>query len=243
MDDRDIVNTIHFCWKRLLIFFIISLPALIFLIIFYLNVQFYPSGEAYSIKELIKWINDARPFIVYDYAGEEIITEQFFHVLLLLLTLSFILKNRDDKYYNNIEKANIIAIPLLLTILLFFITPNVSSAGMMFDRYCLMLFIFGLVWIVPRSIKTKFNGIIILSILILHFGLLFKHLNCTIRKLDSHAITINKAAKYIFENSIVLPVNLSDNWMEPHFSNYLGVDKPMIILKNYEVSVCWFPIK
>ena len=242
LDDKDILSAIKFCGKRLLILFIISLPSMIFLIIFFLNVQFYPSGEAYPLKELIKWINDARPFIVYDYSGEEIITQQFFHVLLLLLTLSFILKNKDNKNYNNLEKANIILIPLLLTILLYFITPNGSSAGMMSDRYCLMLYVLGLIWIVSRSVKTKFNSIIIFSVLILHFGLLFKHLNGTIRNLDANAVTINKADEYIAENSIVLPVNLSDNWLEPHFSNYLGVDKPIIILENYEADVGWFPI-
>jgi len=36
---------------------------------------------------------------------------------------------------------------------------------------------------------------------------------------------------------------MSDNWLEPHFSNYLGVDKPLIILENYEASVGWFPVK
>ena len=45
------------------------------------------------------------------------------------------------------------------------------------------------------------------------------------------------------ENSVVLPVNMSDNWLELHFSNYLGVDKPLVILENYEASVGWFPVK
>ncbi|MEM0354946.1 MAG: hypothetical protein QXW79_05185 [Thermoplasmata archaeon] len=68
-------------------------------------------------------------------------------------------------------------------------------------------------------------------------------MNGTIKNLNTNAITINKADEYISDNSIVLPVNLSDNWLEPHFSNYLGVDKPLIILENYEASVGWFPIK
>ncbi|KFD38298.1 hypothetical protein AT05_10865 [Schleiferia thermophila str. Yellowstone] len=243
LDDHDMLSALRFCSRNLLILLLISLPGLIFFLIFYVNVQFYPSEEAYSVKELIKWINDARPFIVFDYADEEIITEQFLHVLLLLLGTSFLLNNEEKSNYNNIEKANVIAIPLLLSIFLYFVTPNGSSAGMMSDRYCLILYMLGLVWVVSRSVATKFNGILIFSILILHFGLLFKHLNDTIKKLDANAIAINMADEYISENSIVLPVNLSDHWLETHFSNYLGVDKPMVILENYEASVNWFPIK
>lgn len=242
MEDKNIVNTLQFCCKELLLLFIVSLPALILLILFYVKVKFFPSDEAYSVKELIKWINDARPFIVYDYNGEEIITEQFFHILLLLLTLSFVVKT-NNKTYHKPDNADIIAIPLLLSTLLFFFIPNGSSAGMMSDRYCLIIYILGLIWIIARSVKLKFNNILILALLILHLGLLFKHLNGTIKKLDTNAVTINKVNELILENSIVLPVNLSDNWLEPHFSNYLGVDKPMIILENYEASIGWFPIK
>lgn len=245
LDNKNIKNAVRVCCKKLFTLLLISLPSLIFALIFYVNVHFYPSDVAYSVKELIKWINDARPFIVYNYAGEEIITEQFFHALLLLLAFSFVLKNKNatNEHYICLEKANIIAIPLILSILLFFITPNGSSAGMMSDRYCLMLYFFGLIWIILRSVESKFNNIIILLILLLHVGLLLNHLNGPIKRLDANAVTINKADKYIAENSIVLPVNLSDNWMEPHFSNYLGADKPMIILENYETAVGWFPIK
>ena len=54
---------------------------------------------------------------------------------------------------------------------------------------------------------------------------------------------IANAGSHIKENSLVLPVNMSDHWLETHFSNYLGVEKPMIILSNYEASVDWFPLK
>lgn len=42
---------------------------------------------------------------------------------------------------------------------------------------------------------------------------------------------------------MVLPLNYSNHWLTFHFSNYLGVDKPMIILENYESSTGYFPIK
>jgi hypothetical protein len=244
-NNKNTASSIRFGSKKLLVLFLVSIPSLTFLMIFYTNVTFFPSGQNYPVKELVKWINDARPFIVYNYVGEEIITEQFFHVLLVLVAISFFLKNkvREKGQYHNIRKADIISIPLFISTVLLFIIPNGSSAGMMSDRYCLMIFMLGLIWIVSRAIPGKLNPILVCIVLTLHIGLLFKHLNGTIRKLDADAVTINKAESYIVENSIVLPINLSDNWLESHFSNYLGVDKPMIILENYEASTGWFPIK
>lgn len=238
--NREFLSAIKFGLKKLGVLFLTSLPGLFLLLIFFANVQFFPSDQSYSIKELIKWINDARPFIVYNYTGEEIITEQFFHILLILLAFSFIPTKNQNKV---MEKVNIIAIPIILILFLLFLTPNGSGAGMMSDRYCLMFFIFGLVLIASRPLNVKLNIVVIPIILFLHIGLIFKHLNGTIKNLDKHAITINNTEKYILKNSIVLPVNFSDNWLEPHFSNYLGVNKPIIILENYEASVGWFPIK
>jgi hypothetical protein len=85
--------------------------------------------------------------------------------------------------------------------------------------------------------------VFVLLIIIFHTGLLFKRQNGSIRALNKNATTIYNASKYIEANSIVLPVNMSDNWIDPHFSNYLGVDKPMVILENYEAAIGWFPVK
>ena len=243
--DNDISLALKSGGNKLLGLFLASLPGLIFLAIFLTKVTFFPSDNSYGAKELIKWINDARPLIVFDYAGEEIITEQFFHILLVLLILSFFLKNKANEVKQAIsfKKADVFSIPILLAFVLLFIIPNGSGAGMMSDRFSLMIYILGLVWIVSRAVQSKFNVIAIVFVLVLHFGLLFKHLNGTIKNLDKDAQTIHYAANFVSNNSIVLPINLSDNWMEPHFSNYLGVDKPIIILENYEANVGWFPTR
>ncbi len=244
INNKDFQIALNFGLKKLGVLLLASIPGLFFLTIFFMNVQFFPSNQSYSITELLKWINDARPFIVYDYPGEEIITEQYFHILLLLVALRFIpYGNKSKSKKRLIEKVNITIIPVILTLLLFLLTPNGSGAGMMSDRYCLMFYIFGLVFILSRPINIKLGKVIIPIILLLHIGLLFKHLNGTIKKLDKNATAIYNVGEFIKVNSTVLPVNFSDNWLEPHFSNYLGVKKPIIILENYEASIGWFPIK
>lgn len=54
---------------------------------------------------------------------------------------------------------------------------------------------------------------------------------------------ISKASLKIEPFKTVLPVKNSDNWLHGHASNYLGIDKPMVILENYEASLDYFPIR
>ena len=238
---KDFKSSFRFGARKLLLLLLVSLPGLILLFIFFKNVTFSPSDEIYPKKELIKWINDARAFIVYDYSGDEILTEQYFHILIILAALSFVGIKYSKKF--ELKKADILFIPVLIVLVLYFLTPNGASAGMMSDRYCLILFVFGLLWVCARSVKTQLSKVLVLAMIVVHVGLLIKHLNGTIKGLDKNAQTISQSSQYINKNSVVLPVNLSDNWLEPHFSNYIGADKPAIILENYEASVGWFPVK
>lgn len=242
--NKDLTLALKLLSIKLLKLFIVSLPGLLALGIFYKAVTFFPSNEKIEIKELIKWLNDVRCLIVYDYPGESVTTSQYLHLLLIVFGIGIV--SRVKEYKTNgisINITDVIIIPLLVAIILYFIIPDGSSAGMMSNRYCILIYVFGLIWMISQPIPIKVGKYICLIVILLHIGLLFKQMNGTIRNIDKDAIAINNASKYVNENSIVLPVNMSDNWLEGHFSDYLGVDKPMIILDNYEADVAWFPIK
>jgi len=155
----------------------------------------------------------------------------------------FCKKNTRGKHEPLFRIYDIMAIPLFISWVLLLIVPDGSGAGMMSHRYCLLFFIFLLSWAALRAVPGKISNLAVFTVLILHFGLSFKHLNGSIRPLNANATSIYEAAAYVPDNSIVFPVNLSDNWLEPHFSNYLGVEKPLVILENYEADVSWFPVR
>ena len=46
----------------------------------------------------------------------------------------------------------------------------------------------------------------------------------------------------IRENSIVLPLNYSGNWMHSNISNYMGTTKNIFVLDNYEAGTLHFPL-
>lgn len=227
--------------KKLLLLLLISLPGLISMFVFLDNVTFFPTEQALASKELIKWIIDARPFIIYDYVADEINTQHYFYIILILILIPFVKKGVKLSEIT-FAKADIFLLATLISLILYFVTPNGASAGMMSDRYCLTTYIFGITWVCSRATKNNLNRVLVLLMVFFHLNLLYRHFPI-IKSLDKHAVSVYQSSKHLNENSIVLPVNLSDNWLEPHFSNYLGADKPLLILENYEASVGWFPVK
>ena len=170
---------------------------------------------------------------------------QFLHVMIILTSIAIYLRFKNTQLRNFVQKINasdVILIPVLLALGSLYVIPNESGAGMMSDRYILMFYMVLVLWVVVQPVPKKVSQFAVFIIIILHFGMLFKHQNGTIRKLNKDAITITETSKHIEAGSIVLPINLTDNWIEGHFSNYLGIEKPMVILENYETSVGWFPV-
>jgi hypothetical protein len=225
---------------------IVTLPSLLLLLIFYKTTAFFQTEHPNPISTLVKHINDVRPLIVYDYPGEEVFTAQFFHILLILAAVSLFIRFKNKSLKDALASFttnDVFLLPIVVSLLFLFFIPNDSGAGMMADRFGLMLYMLAIIWVLSQPIPKKLVYIVVSIVIVLHFGLLFKHLNGSIKRLNKDANEICQASNYIQPNSIVLPVNLSDYWVELHFSNYLGLDKPMVILENYEASVGWFPVK
>ncbi len=229
-------------FKHLLLLLIVSFPYLILTIWFLSSTHFYSTDHQYSVNELVKWLNDVRCLIIYDYPGDEKLSQQILHIVIAFVAISLYL--RFSKHGRpTLLFTDVLLIPLTISLILYFMIPNGNGAGMMSDRYCQMSFLLFIIWVASQSLPPKTISVFILFITVFHFGLLLKHHNGVIRDLDRNASTIANTAKYIDSQSIVLPINLSSGWIEPHFSNYLGIDKPMIILENYEASIGWFPLQ
>jgi hypothetical protein len=190
-------------------------------------------------------VNDVRALIVYSYAGEENITQQFLHIMIVVASISIFL--RFQNYFSKkltavIHKEDIIVVPILIALILLYRIPNGSGAGMMSDRYCLLFFMVSLVWVCTQPIPKGAGQFAMALILVFHLNLLFTH-EGTIRNLNKDAKMFENAAKYISSGSIVLPVDMTNNWLETHFGDYLGIDKPLVILENYEANEGYFPVQ
>lgn len=207
--------------------------------------------------ELIAWLKNIRPIITYNIEVEEVYTTKIFYVIAILLIivgytrinqLIQTVASSPKREFLSILKKNTFAseswiIAAFLVLAMYFILPDSNgSAGFVSIRLGLLFFIILLIWVASQAIPKWLIATAVVVVLFVHLKRERFYLS-VIKDLNTVAVDCHNASKQIAPNSIVLPVNYSDNWLVGHFSNYLGVDKPMVILENYECGSGLFPLK
>jgi hypothetical protein len=230
------------CVKKHIKLLLICLIPFICLIVFYNTVVFFPSTANISKAELFDWIFDMKPLIIFIYDEDKVYTKFFFLCLIISLGITIY------KYYetNKIIKLTInlvFVISLLLTLYLLFNVPDGSSAGMMSDRLCLMLFFIFIATLVSFPVSKNIQFILVGVAIFINLALFKNNRKTIIQDFGLRAEMIYNTSKNIKEKSVVLPINMSENWLEGHFSNYIATDKEIVLLENYEASLGWFPLK
>jgi hypothetical protein len=122
---------------------------------------------------------------------------------------------------------------VLLLLTLFF--PDHLITGSMTARL-MILFYFGVItWL---SIQNLPYWIVLVTLGIL-FSAFIWHRNICLYfySEDNKAIAqIELAGKHIQPNTIIFPLNCSENWSHLHFDCYLGVDKPLVNIRNPQTA-------
>lgn len=233
------------------------LPLLLFAFYFYSRPYHIETGTFVNQSELISWLKNIRPIIAYSFIEEEIYTKKLAYLTFSIIIIVIYNRICRLKYISSLSvKSNILLAlknginysdcwlfsSILILFLYFKLPDSDNSAGYVSIRLGLLFFMILFLWLSSQKISNKFSVIAIGIILYCNFNLNYYYTS-VIKGLNRTAIECNNISSYILPNSIVIPLNYSDHWLYGHFSNYLGIDKPMIILENYECGVGYFPIK
>lgn len=226
------------------------------LILLVQNFHLFKSGVGSTYLtafELLKWLKHLRPIISYHEIIEGEFTHPLFYVLLGLGVIGGIavLVNIWGNFKTNtwksriksfVELINFWGICSVVLLILYFILPDGdTAAGFVSVRLGLLFFLFLLLWIATLPINKWITLLAVSYMLFLNFGLQRYHKQ-VITDLDKIAVGTESVSKYIPKNSLVLPINATNNWILGHFSNYLCTKKPILILENYEAGTGYFPV-
>ncbi len=217
---------------------IISLPALV------LTIQYLISHDSRGFHQDIQWlpvtklfedIFNSRCIIMYDYALEKRFT-RFFTILLLLVTLPA-LQFRTIQKYQRIGLLWFISGMLLL----FMVPDSLASGGIITPRLELWAVISFILFLSTLRIPDRASlpaafGAIMISALMMTYHYRFQ------REMSDSARTILEAGKSMKAPSVLLPVNYSGNWLHANLCSYLGAEKKIVVLDNYEADYRLFPI-
>ncbi len=227
-------------FKNLLVYFFTITPFLIMLFCFKSKVAGQINLQKNDLNLYLKNITDFTSFVIYVRETEVELTKWLFLSVSALFGYSII--SRFFKSSSKIHSTDVFLFISLISLCLYFFVPDNYSVGMMSTRLQYYFYLFLILWLIVQKAKWP-KLIVVLICCILSIYKYYKYQSPIISILNNNAVEIENASMYISKNSVVHSVNLSDNWWEAHYSNYLGLDRPMVILENYEASVGWFPLK
>ena len=230
--------------KKYMIVLVAAVPALVLWGIYFISIngdtQNSLSVTYRPVKEILEslyklWI------LVGFHVGQEAVPDTIIFctlvafVLLAIIPLHRYFPNKIKPVIShNADSLKWSFIVITLLFLTLFV-PDRLVTGSMSVRLSI-LFYFGVItWISIRS-YPKIIVIIGLSLILgaftWHRFLIYQHY----KHLNKEIAELEDAGQFIKPQTILFPINCSNNWTQLHFHCYLGVDKPLVNLKNPQAT-------
>ncbi len=230
------------CFFNCLKLLLVSSPGLLLVLVF-LSGRFGEGSGNISFAEKIAFISELRPLVVYSDA-DRLYTRIYFFVYFALFSLAcckLIEKVEGITYGLLINKAKWLILFSLVLMAYFILPDQMAGGGFVSVRLLYILLFFGLFTITSQWFSSKVYHVAI-GLLIIPFILYTNEKIQVHRNLKTSKDLIIEAGAKIPANSSVLPIYHGDNWLEAHISNLFGMDKPLLILENYEANTKYFPV-
>lgn len=228
---------------------IAAMPALILSIHYFVE---RPSvNNVYTpLDQILEWVKTIHPIIAYNTEVERVFTSKLFYILISTFCLAILLRivNSFSKKDQPSEEKFIsindvwLLVSVLFLILSIVLPDSNSTAGYVTVRFILLFFLLLIIWLACQKIPVIYTYAVVLSFLFLN-NKLNNFYEPVISDLDKIAVDCADATVHIPDHSIVAVHSYLDNWLTNHFSSYLGIDKPIVILDNYESATDYFPIQ
>lgn len=241
--------------KRAAILLISSVLPLVLFAQYFLSRPHLGQDVYLQTSELVDWLRNMRPIIALHFNHEEPYTTTIAYVLLALTCVAIfnsannifkqLTSSKTDFknwFLSNAKVPVFWLMAALLMLFFYFKFPDSDGyAGFITIRLGMLFFLFYVLWLASQKISVWIGFLSVLIVLFCNFKLNSFYLEETKRH-NEVAQDIYRAASFIETNSIVLPIDYSADWFDIHFSNYMGIDKPMVILENYECNHGYFPL-
>ncbi len=237
--------------KNLLLLFICLLPCSILLITFAAGEAHEGSIVLHLAKNRILEFADFN-CLVNLCSHEVILVRLIWFLLVGFIIYALILRFRKGLHW---QRYDGLSLGMLFALFLYLFFPDKLFGGSLFAirvQYLWGLFMVSCLGYILPAGKLK-NGAGLLFF-IAFIGLSIPRMICMATASDG-VKEINSAGQFIKPNSVVLPLDFSPggldkkgnvitdrNWLFCHAWQYMGVDKPLIILDNYEANTGYFPL-
>lgn len=227
-------------FKKSIHLLIISLPSFALFLYFATHLSIWHTNEDIALfDKFIKALKGA-PFILL--GSEEAVHTKIVVLMLAILTLATLLL---VKIKNIVLLKNPNTAFLLLSIILFgcymFMKDN-WAGGILSMRLLFAFFYFLAIWIGINGSDFKALRVFVIIVVIWHYTQARPMHKEGMRVISAHAKEVSQAAKYIEPHTYIYAHRKFEVWLEVHLDNLLAVNKPVVMLNNYEARLSWFPL-
>jgi hypothetical protein len=191
-------------------------------------------------ETLWTWIKESAVLVALIYDAEHIFTTllSVLWLLLLLFVITWRLIKKERLNANDLW----FVLALLFVGVYFFAPDQMASGGYISLRIALYFTLFVLIWVGLQKLPSWIFIASMAASLLCTLKLLTIHTTESL-KLSDDANELYLAAPFIEEGKTVLPLNYSGNWLHSNFATYLGSERKILVLDNYEASTPHFPMK
>jgi hypothetical protein len=223
---------------------------LVFLLPIVLSIQYFisspPADMSFALPDLserLNMISDMQPVKAIRY-GKESQWAGFLWILLSFTLLtgaisSFWKRNQVLPFLFN--KWGLVCLSFL-SLLLFFPDSLNASIAFISSRVVLLFFLFLFAWGLFLRYPLWVKTISLILVLAINAGLLNIY-HKALQEESRIVLHIEEAAALIPPNSAVLPICQSNHWLHTQILDYVGKDKPLMLISNYEPSLPHFPLR
>jgi hypothetical protein len=228
-----------FQWRSLKTPIIASLPCLLLIVVFISR----SGGNGYikfeTAVHLLKVAADGVPFTLH-YGPAMIWAARVIAATLLLFTIMILI----DRYRRSsaIVRSDLWLLCAIVAAIGYFVLPDsVASGGIMSVRYLLFFYVFLVLWLAVQQWRFAFTLLLIPYLAADLFLVRVDHRFTA--ELDRDVANMRAALPKVRSNSAVLPIVHSNYWFHTNFSNYLGTERGILVLDNYEAMAPHFPLR
>ncbi len=255
--NRNKIILWNFLKKALVVTVAAMIPLILFAYFFYSR----PGTRDILFKgrgELINFLVTIRPLISFNASVEGRHTVILFYLFVALIGfggLAFLARlilkiskrfaagpEGKDQLLPRLNFWWLLASMAVLLALYFKLPDAYGTASYTNLRIGFVIFLLAILWISTFRIPWYF-GLLAATVTLYANTMLLHNYSSTIKNLAKLAVACNKAADHVAPNSLVLPIYCMDNWFTGHFVDYIAVDKPIVMVYNYECQSGYFPVK
>lgn len=215
-----------------------TLPALLLFIAFY---KAHPSFDEHylSFSELSTRLLDFSSIISFHYADESAYTQWIGIIILGFTLVGILLLIRNFSLTSS--RIAFLVIALLLVVFYYTMPESVGYASFLSNRHQWYIYFFLLLFVSGVQLPKIVHWTLPVLFIFLHIQLLqiiYKYQQPFQQMITELYVLSEKLP----DHSVIYPMNYAQTWESGHASNYLGIERPMVIMDNYETSQSYFPL-